>query len=269
MTREHLAFLQQLGVSRLHVGVQTLDDAIRPLLGRHEDGATVCMRLRDALEMGFVTTVDIIYGLPGQDVASLLSTLELLTERGVQGFSLYALQQSARNARFHQRHFAAGRDSGHDFFLFAAAERYLRERGFRKNHFTHFARPVDRNLYYTYPQRGEDLLALGPTADGILGTYRYRHHELPGYLNAATAADALMGGIDDPSTAIAIRNALCSGTFSPEEAQLLKPLLTDWVDRALLTPVPEGYSLSVAGSWYIERMLAELEDWPGVDKVGR
>lgn len=75
LTGPHLDFLWDLGFRRLHVGVQTLEEPLRREIGRRDSSETVLERIADCLSRGFVTTVDLLYGLPGQTVAGFFPAL--------------------------------------------------------------------------------------------------------------------------------------------------------------------------------------------------
>ena len=82
-----------------------------------------------------------------------------------------------------------------------AADQLLAHSGYAKNHFAHYARPEDRNLYYNHARRKEDLLGLGPTADGVLGIYHYRHADYHAYIARADSdIPELEGGIRESSS---------------------------------------------------------------------
>ena len=254
LTGEYLEQLHQWGFTRLHVGVQTLEEAVRTTIGRREPARAVAEKLARALERGFVVSVDVVYGLPGQTLAGLLASLERLVALGVDGFSLYQLQISDRNRRFLEHQGITAQDARRDYELFQAADQCLTRAGYRKNHFVHYARPRDTNLYYTHLVRGEDLLALGPTADGVFGAYHYRHPELREYVGGP--APALEGGV--------LENALEQRT-RPAVAALMAGSLADgmpaerWLERGLIQRSADGFSLTASGSWFLGEMLNEAK----------
>jgi oxygen-independent coproporphyrinogen-3 oxidase len=263
---EHLDRLRRWGFRRLHVGIQTLEDEARKLIGRREPGETAARRVASALAAGFTVSADILFGLPRQTLCGLIATLDRLVALGVHGFSLYSLHVSARNRRFLERIVDPAAGPLRDYVLFQAASQCLARNGYRKNHFTHFARIEDRNLYYTHPQREEDLLGLGPTADGVFGSYHYRHPELEEYLRGAgNGGVALEGGLRESPLERRIRPAaaqLMGGRVSAEALQAAgaTSLLEPWSRCALIEgePAGTGFSLTANGSWFVSDMLDEL-----------
>ena len=261
LTDTHLDLLWGLGFRRLHVGVQTLDDPLRTLLGRREQAVQVVQRIRGALHTGFVVSVDLLYGIPGQRLGGLLQDVGRLMEAGVHGFSLYQLQDSNRNRAFLGRRGWLARNNLQAYLMFQVCEQSLRKHGYDKNHFTHFARPEDGNLYYTHPFRGEDLLGLGPSADGTFGGYRYRHAWIDTYASADGGSPGLEGGVWDSAVERMVRplgSALMGGRVASDLFEGgSEDVVEEWARRRLLQPAGPGvWALTANGSWFLTRMLA-------------
>lgn len=263
LSDEHLAELRDMGFTRLHVGVQSLHDPLRRLIGRKEPADVVTHKLGRAQEAGLVVSADVLYGLPGQRVQDLVATLERLVALDLDGFSLYQLQRTERNRRFLDNQGAAAADPLANYLMFQIGEHWLRRAGYRKIFFTHFARPRDRNLYYSHVTRNEDLLALGPTADGIFGDYVYRHPELGDYL--ARRQPALEGGMREspwerrirPAVAAVMNAAVPAGMLASIGAGHLRDL---WLACDALQPNPDRGvdELTANGSWIIAAMINQL-----------
>lgn len=87
-----LAALRALGVNRLSLGVQSLDDGELRLLGRIHTAAEARTALREVREAGFDNvSLDFIFGLPGQPLGSWQATLDRALDLGADHLSLYAL----------------------------------------------------------------------------------------------------------------------------------------------------------------------------------
>jgi coproporphyrinogen III oxidase-like Fe-S oxidoreductase len=154
LTDEMFSVLADLRFTRLHLGLQSLEDPVRRLINRQESTVVVLEKIARAVKMGWVVSVDLIFGLPGQTLAGLLADIHTLALAGVDGFSLYELQLSSRNRQFAEMYGLTSRNRLTDYFLFQAAARLLAALGYRKTLFNHFARERDTNLYFTFPARG-------------------------------------------------------------------------------------------------------------------
>ena len=267
ITGPHLDFLRDLGFRRLHIGVQTLEEPLRREIGRRLPPETVLERIAGCLARDFVTTVDLLYGLPGQTNAGFFSGIERLDRLGVHGLSLYRFNPSRRNRGFLRRHRHAP-DAVRDFSLFAAADAALARAGYEKNHFCHYARPEDQNLYYTHARRGEDLLALGASADGVFANLHYRSPELSrAFLDTSRNRPLFQGSVADDegrSPRAAIAKHLMTGSV-PKELFLgngLEGLLDRWRGCLLVREKENAgglLGLTAGGSWHLCAMLEELE----------
>ena len=90
--RKKLEEFKQVGVNRVSMGLQSLDDAILEKLGRAHNGREALASLSLALESGLPgVNVDIMYGLPYQDLKKLTDTLDGLAEFPLTHLSAYEL----------------------------------------------------------------------------------------------------------------------------------------------------------------------------------
>jgi len=268
MTDDHLRSLWQMGFRRLHVGVQTLEEPLRMQIGRRETAAKVLERIRACLRMGFITSVDLLYGLPGETAAGFFRDLEQLMTAGVQGVSFYQFNPSRRNRRFTKRHGSEANDIWRAHALFLAADQIMTDAGFHKNHFAHFAREADQNRYYTHARRGEDLLALGASADGVLNGLHYRiPHLSAGILKRSAAFPALQGGVMETASGkipSGLVDQLMTGSIGlfRVKSKSLAALVDRWRAYGLIQPHPSKpgeFQLTSSGSWLICAMIRELK----------
>jgi oxygen-independent coproporphyrinogen-3 oxidase len=171
LTREYCSFLHREGVQRIHVGVQSLDDRIRKEIDRVDPAGKLLEKVQSALKEGFILSVDLIFGLPGQSLDNLLEDLSTLTDYGVHGFSLYELQIPRNNPLGVNKMRDFVRDRRLNYAMFCEGKKRLEGSGYEQNFFVHFSRPPDKNLYCTYPSRNEECIALGTIADGKAGPW--------------------------------------------------------------------------------------------------
>jgi radical SAM protein with 4Fe4S-binding SPASM domain len=267
MTERQLAHLWEMRFRRLHIGVQTLEEPLRQTIGRRETTQTILNRAQTCLDHGFITTVDLLYGLPGQTVEGFFKGINQLIAMGVHGISFYRFNRSGRNQRFVRSHAIHEPDAFRDYTMFMAADRIMVKAGYLKNHFCHYALAEDRNLYYTHARRGEDLLALGASADGVFNGLHYRCPNLKG--------SSLRSGIRHPLLQGGVMETEADGQLSPVFAQLmtgslemdvairvgLRTRLEHWLSCHLLKEDGAEENLlrlTGNGSWFICSMLQEI-----------
>jgi oxygen-independent coproporphyrinogen-3 oxidase len=91
-----LKIWRDLGVTRLSVGVQTFDQRGLKILGRTHDAKQASQRIADAMTLFPNLNVDLIYGWPGQQLASWEQDLHQVLALGVPHLSLYCLTFEGR-----------------------------------------------------------------------------------------------------------------------------------------------------------------------------
>lgn len=265
------AGMTELGFTRVHFGVQTLNNPVRALIRRREPAQVVLDKVCQALAAGQVVSVDLIFGLPGQTLASFLEDIRVMAQAGVHGFSLYELQSSPQNQSFSQQTVLGQTHRKFISYLyFQAGARYLIALGYRQNLFNHFALPADKNLYFTFPTRREDCLAIGAIADGVFGDFHYRHPEYlpyrkaiqpgsPGLLGGRrrTPAESLIFPLETQILSTHLDEAEFSRRLGAEASQAL---LAPWCAAHLIEPGSQTgeLRLSPSGSWFAGAMMAQL-----------
>jgi hypothetical protein len=155
-----------------------------------------------------------------------------------------------------------------NYFFAQAGGQWLATLGFRRTLFNHFAGVHDTNLYFTFPERGEDLLALGTIADGVFGDYHYRHPTYADYCRGVSEhAPGLQGGLRHNALENRLQpltTRLLAGHIPAAHLEQDVPpaLLDRWRAAALLTPAsPSGdCALTGNGSWFVGNMISQLID---------
>ena len=94
--RSYLAAVRELGVNRLSLGVQSLDDDELVLLGRIHTVTEAIDAVQYARDAGFDNlNIDLIYGLPGQTLTDWQRSLDGALAMKPEHLSLYALTLEA------------------------------------------------------------------------------------------------------------------------------------------------------------------------------
>jgi putative oxygen-independent coproporphyrinogen III oxidase len=184
VTLEKLRLWRDLGVNRLSLGVQSLDEAELRFLGRRHNARQARHALELARSAGFDNlAVDLMYGLPGQTLDGWLKTLEQTLSFAPEHLSCYQLTLAAATSL--GRRAARGElvplpeEAQREFFLRTA--QFLTERGYLHYEVSNFARPglqagglcyscCRNNLKYW---RHVPYLGLGPGAHSFDGIQRW------------------------------------------------------------------------------------------------
>ena len=91
LTRDHLVALRESGFNRLSLGVQDLDDQVQKAVNRVQPEAMIAQVYGWARELGFASiNMDLIVGLPHQNVTSFAGTLDKVLEWAPDRFAIFA-----------------------------------------------------------------------------------------------------------------------------------------------------------------------------------
>jgi coproporphyrinogen III oxidase-like Fe-S oxidoreductase len=266
LTPKKLDFLESLHVTRLSIGVQTLEEPLRYKIGRISSTSDILKVIHQSKEMGFISCCDMIYGLPQQTIAGYIASIKQLIDIEIDGLSLYRFVVSHRNQEYINKKFKDyKKDELLNYICFHIGHQLLTEADYQKIFFMHFAKNDD-NLYYRHLLRSEDLIAIGPTADGVIGSYRYRHPHLKEYLEANQPdIPAFEGGIAESKAAMRIKPAttqLMGGAISQKTIQKLnlEMLIKKWETCQVIEKSSSGSCQLLAnGSWLIDQLLDEVD----------
>jgi len=173
LTRAKAEGYRLAGVNRLSLGVQSLDDDLLVRLGRlhSPDDAR---RAFDAARSAGVDNVslDLMYGLPGQDVARWESTVREVLAWRPEHLSAYALTLD-EGSRWAGEGVAGLPDEETVTAQYWALARMAREAGYEHYEISNYARRGFRSRHNQVYWRAEEYLAFGPGACGFLGDVRY------------------------------------------------------------------------------------------------
>ncbi len=211
------------GISRLSIGVQSLNDDELAKSGRLHNAGQALAAIAKARDCGFEDiSADIIVGLPGQTPGSLENTLCGLLHSAVTHISAYCL--SVEPGSEFARHTPPGLpDDDAQAGLFELAARYLKENGFVHYEISNFAVPGNECLHNLNYWRGGEYLGLGPGAASHIQGKRFK--------NAA----CLDKYIDNPVAIDKEEETLDAAHKSAEEAMLRLRLLQEGLDLAGLS----------------------------------
>lgn len=215
---EFLKSALALGISRVSIGVQSLDDEELRKAGRIHAAKQALYAVSNASGCGFTNvSVDIIAGLPGQTAASMSETMSQLCSTGLTHISVYCLSVE-EHTPFHASPPLDLPDEESQPDLFNIASGHLRQCGFVHYEISNFSLPGKECLHNLNYWRGGEYVGLGPSSASHLDGTRFKNAaDLAAYLH-----DPLTIGIE--SDVIEPRGKMA------EEAMLRLRLLEEGLD---------------------------------------
>jgi putative oxygen-independent coproporphyrinogen III oxidase len=170
---DRLRAFRAAGVSRLSLGVQSLDDALLRRLGRTHSAADARAAYAAARAAGFDdVNVDLLFACPGEDLAGWARTLDEALAWGPDHLSAYALTLEPATP-FGRRPPAGLPDEDLQVAQFETLLARTARAGLERYEISNFARPGRRCHHNLGYWRRQDYIGLGPGAHGALGAIRY------------------------------------------------------------------------------------------------
>lgn len=130
--RPKLERMKAAGFNRISMGVQQLQDDMIKLSGRKQTAKQVFQNLDICNELGLATSVDLIFGWPGQTVERMLDDLRQVVGAGVQHITHYELNVAGRSD-FAMNHAATLPSSAQNLEMYKASREYLRAQGYHQD----------------------------------------------------------------------------------------------------------------------------------------
>jgi putative heme utilization radical SAM enzyme HutW len=169
------------GVNRVSIGVQSFHTKIRRQVGRVDDQETLLQRLAALKAYNqCAVIVDLIYGLPDQDMQAWEEDLRILADSAVDGMDLYQLNVFYDSEL--ERQILAGKispaaNTAEQAKMYAYAQEFVAKRGFQRLSICHWRRSSrERSLYNTLAKRGSVIFPFGCGAGGNAGGYSAMLH---------------------------------------------------------------------------------------------
>ncbi|MFZ5657819.1 MAG: radical SAM family heme chaperone HemW [Pseudomonadota bacterium] len=195
-----LADYRAAGVNRLSFGIQSFDDGCLHRLGRIHDAAQAVAAVRQARAAGFPEiNLDLMYALPGQDLAMALRDVAQAVELEPTHISHYQLTLEP-NTVFAARSPRGLPDDDIAWDMQEACQAALAEAGYRHYETSAYAREGHRCAHNLNYWRYGDYLGIGAGAHGkiTLGAEqailrRWKHKHPAQYLDTAGTPAAIGG----------------------------------------------------------------------------
>lgn len=260
----YLSALRRCGVTRLSLGLQSLNDAELLLLGRTHTARVAFEAARAARRAGFDNlSLDLLYGLPGQSLASWRRTLRGALSLGPEHLSLYCLHLEhdvpMREA------IEAGRLPQPDDDLAAAqytyAEDVLEAHGYNHYEISNWARPGYECMHNLTYWHNRPYIGLGVAAHSYVDGRRtantadldlYLSHDQDGQIQESN--EAISPGLEMAETiilglrlGIGVEHRRFQRRFGRDMRACYAPQIQELSDSGLLQCDEEGMRLTRIG----------------------
>ena len=178
-TLEYCRMLREAGVDRLSFGAQSFDPAELKVLERHHEPGDVARSVGVARAAGFERiNLDLIYAVPGQDLASWDRSLSAALAMGTTHLSCYGLTYEpntpiAVRKRLGQLHSVVDDDA--ELEMFRHTRRRLEAAGLAAYEISNYASPGQECRHNLLYWTGGNYVGLGPSAASHVEGWRWRN----------------------------------------------------------------------------------------------
>ncbi len=262
LTRDWLTAIRGIGVTRVSLGVQTLNPAVQAAIGRVQPIGMI-ERAVSGLRGAGVGSInfDLMYGLPKQDDTALAETLSQAAAMRPERIALFGYAHVPHMIPRQRRIDGSDLpDQRGRFRMAAMGARQLMDAGYQAVGFDHFAVPGDplaraalngtlrRNFQGFTEDSASVLIGLGASAISELPGLMVQNEKNPGRYRMLIGADHLAGrkgietGPEDERRAALIEALLCKGA-AKIDADLLRAA------RERLEPFAAAGLVSLERGW--------------------
>ncbi len=233
-----LAILREAGVGRISLGVQSFDDRLLKTLGRRHDSAVAGRAAEDIRRHDFSLGIDLIYGVPGQSMATWQSCLHQAMSLNPEHLSCYELTYAAHTPLTAQVQSGALTALAEDPIaeMFLHSSDWLRAQGYDHYEVSNFAcgRPQRSQHNQRYWSR-LPVIGLGPAAHSFDGRQRWANHaDVAAYVASLKQNQAPEASREQLTTGQARTEALALGLRT--RAGVSQDLLNHFPKAACLLP---------------------------------
>ena len=189
-----LESMREMGINRINIGVQSFDEKVLNFLGRRHSAKQVISAIEASRKAGFQNIgLDLIYGVPEQDMNSWLDTLRQAVAFSPEHLSCYQLTLGAKTPlgiRHQAGEFLMPEEElQYEFFI--KTSEFLKDAGYIHYEVSNFAR--GKKYASRHNQKYWDhspYLGLGPSAHSFQPNRRWWNHcSLNQYLAAIDAGN--------------------------------------------------------------------------------
>jgi oxygen-independent coproporphyrinogen III oxidase len=194
LNRSYLESIREIGINRINIGVQSFDHKVLDFLGRRHSLKQAISAIEASKKAGFRNMgLDLIYGVPEQDIESWLDTLKQAVAFSPEHLSCYQLTLETKTPlgkRYQAGEFSIpGEELQYEFFM--KTSEFLEDAGYNHYEVSNFARGKEYTSRHNQKYWDHSpFLGLGPSAHSFQCNQRWwNHHSLDQYLATINAGN--------------------------------------------------------------------------------
>lgn len=173
LTHDNLTDWEVLGINRLSIGIQTLNESLLQWMNRNHTAQDVLTNLKLLDNFSFKCSIDLIYGVPNQTLQDLELMAALTENTFIHHVSAYALTLENKTLLAHTEKKSGGPliNEHQQIDHYFEVQQRLIERGFEQYEVSNYARNKAYALHNKNYWKGFPYLGIGPGAHSYDGKY--------------------------------------------------------------------------------------------------
>ena len=260
-----LSELRGRGVNRLSMGVQSFDDGVLAVLDRGHSEDQVGPLVRAAKDLGYEVSIDLIYGAPGESLASWKSTLLAALELGTDHISAYSLivEPGTKLERKIRKGEVPATDEDLNAAKYELATELIDSAGLGWYEVSNWGKPSRHNSAYWASQ---DWWGYGPGAHSHLAGNRFWNQKHPASYQTALLSGLAVAGREELTARQRLEEELMLGlrTISGVSKSLVRELeiepsrIAKAIAQGYLDLVDDRLVVSIEGRLVVDRLVLDF-----------
>ncbi|MFZ4725863.1 MAG: radical SAM family heme chaperone HemW [Paludibacter sp.] len=159
--------ISNLPFNRISIGIQSFDDEDLKLMNRRHSGKEAIEAVKNAQKSGFKNiSIDLIYGLPFQDINKWENQLKIAFKLDIQHISSYGLTYEEGTVLWKQRENGELKTVDDDTMnkMYQMLLNKMKQNGFEAYEISNFAKPGYRSKHNTSYWQQKPYIGVGPSA---------------------------------------------------------------------------------------------------------
>jgi len=280
VTLKDLKKLRRAGVNRLSIGLQSADNnelAALSRIHRRQDFEEAFRNARRAKIANI--NVDVMFGIPGQTVGSMMRTLNYVTRLEPEHISFYNLKIEYGTPFWKMRDSLnlPGEDAEYEMYMRAVS--YLAAKGYAQYEISNFAKPGCQCMHNVKYWNCDEYLGLGPAAHSFFNGSRFSFcRDAEKYMRALEDPGAnirITEGIEEIMTKervgeyVMLRMRLTEGISTREFYRLFGKdfeamygrYLSKYIDGGFVVKKDDNYAFTPRGMFVSNYILSDILDF--------
>lgn len=186
---ENLTHYKKIGINRLSIGIQSLDDTILKNLGRSHNSNEALEAIERAMSFGFENiSVDLMYNIPGQNQKHIKDTISRLMKKDIKHISFYSLKLEEGTPMYllEKNKEITMPDEDLERAMYYAGRQIMEKHQLLQYEISNFALKGYESRHNLKYWKQEEYIGIGPSAHSFLKETRFSNPpQLSKYISAS------------------------------------------------------------------------------------